>query len=138
MALAEVPQTSPIDRSPRRRAQRDLLDIVRPVHPLHEVVADREWVDEASCRGEDVFFEPFGERADARARRELEAFALCNTCTVRIPCRDAGRRNHENGIWGGEGEVDRALAGYPPRGIVRRDVAQARLVGLRRHGGDVR
>lgn len=88
------------------------------------------WASFASC-GEmgQLFFEPFGERPGARSRREAKAKAVCAQCPVQEICRDAGRQNHESGIWGGETEEERALAGYAPKSISRRSVAQARLVG---------
>ncbi len=43
-----------------------------------------------------------------------------------IPCRNAGRLNLEHGIWGGENDEERALAGYAPRSPSRRSVLQAR------------
>lgn len=92
-------------------------------HPLLDVVEDQQWIDFAICGSRlELFFEPFGERPTARARREARAKALCVQCPARHPCREAGRRNHESGIWGGETNEERAAAGYSPRGIVLRGV----------------
>ncbi len=100
-------------------------------HPLLAVVDDREWIGFAICRSRlDLFFEPFGERPSARARRESRAKAMCGQCPVLHPCRESARRNHESGIWGGETEEERARAGFPPRSIARRSVARARRDGL--------
>lgn len=115
-----------------RRRARDPLDVNRDVHPILAAIADRSWIDDAVCKGRsDLFFGPTGERPTARRRREHIAKALCAQCPVLEPCRASARRNHENGLWGGETEVERALAGHAPRGILRREVARARLVGLR-------
>ncbi|MDG2111300.1 MAG: WhiB family transcriptional regulator [Actinomycetota bacterium] len=95
--------------------------------PVFGAIEDREWVDFAICRTRGaLFFEPFGERPGPRRRREAVAKRLCSECPVHEVCLDAGRRNHESGIWGGETEEERALAGYPPRANVRRSVVAAR------------
>jgi WhiB family transcriptional regulator, redox-sensing transcriptional regulator len=71
------------------------------------------WVTRAACRGHgELFFSTVGERPEARARREERAKALCATCPSRQPCLWFGRLNHEYGIWGGENEIERVLAGY--------------------------
>lgn len=98
-----------------------------PEAALFLVIEDREWIDFAVCRDQGhLFFEPWGERRSARLRRESQAKRLCASCPVQAPCLDAGRRNHESGVWGGETEEERALAGYAPRGNARRAVAAAR------------
>lgn len=95
--------------------------------PVIGAVVDREWVDFAICRGKyHLFFEPFGERPGPRARREAKAKRLCAQCPVQAPCLEAGRRNHESGLWGGETEDARVRAGFPPRANVRRDLVAAR------------
>lgn len=61
------------------------------------------WMDDANCKGKtNLFFPAHRERAPQRAEREAKARALCEACTVRKECRDAGAANHEFGIWGGE------------------------------------
>jgi WhiB family redox-sensing transcriptional regulator len=90
--------------------------------PLAGVPGDRrdpdcppsdDWMRSAACVGRtDLFFPPYAERPQARVRREREAKALCDACTVRTSCRAWGRTNHEYGIWGGENEEERVLAGY--------------------------
>ncbi len=106
-------------------------------HPPTAVVDDRQWIEGALCRSHvDLFFGTFGERPGARARREAQAKALCALCPVSQPCREAGRRNHESGIWGGESEEERARAGFPPRSIARRAVARARRAGLSNRAPD--
>ena len=95
--------------------------------PVVGAIVDREWVDFAICRGRtDLFFEPFGERPGPRLRREAIAKHLCANCPVQDCCREAGRRNHESGLWGGETEEERTMAGYPPRANVRRSLIAAR------------
>lgn len=95
------------------------------------VIRAGEWTAFAACQElGHLFFEPFGERPGARQRREATAKSLCEECPVRSPCQEAGRQNHESGIWGGETEEDRALAGYAPRSISRRSVSDARRAGL--------
>ena len=95
--------------------------------PVADAIADRWWIDFAICRGKyDLFFEPFGERPGPRRRREAQAKLLCAQCPVQMNCLEAGRRNHESGLWGGETEEERVRAGFPPRANVRRDLVAAR------------
>ena len=71
------------------------------------------WTEPARCRGRtDLFFPPFHERPERRARREMEAKAVCDECPVLEPCRAWARENREYGFWGGESEEERAEAGY--------------------------
>lgn len=53
------------------------------------------WRNRAACRGHDtaLWFEP---------TRQAEGLAICATCPVQVPCRQAGR--HEEGVWGGVSE----------------------------------
>ena len=91
------------------------------------VINDRVWMEFALCRDKSgLFFEPPGERPQTRRKREARAIALCNQCPVQQCCLEAGRRNRETGIWGGESDEERALAGYTPRGLARRSVDEAR------------
>ena len=102
-----------------------------PHHPLISVIEDREWVDLAICRHQGgLFFEPFRERPADRRTRERDAKRLCARCPVQLACRDAGRRNHESGIWGGETEEERAIAGYPLRSVGRSSAATARRAAI--------
>lgn len=114
-------------RSPFRR-ECPLSSAARfPPKPVLGSVEDREWVDHAICRGDHhLFFEPFGERPGPRRRREAVAKQLCACCPVQLACMEAGRRNHESGIWGGETEDERVRAGFPPRANVRRSLIAAR------------
>lgn len=99
----------------------------RSTHPLAAVLEDRVWIEFAKChsRGE-LFFEPFREMPPERGLRVAAAKCLCAECPVSLQCRDAGRRNHELGIWGGETEEERAAAGFAMRTIVRHSVLDAR------------
>jgi WhiB family redox-sensing transcriptional regulator len=74
-----------------------------------------------------LFFAPFAERPEARARREAKARAICVNCPVVDPCRDYARDNRELGFWGGESEAERASAGFAPTTpiIGRRRVGQS-------------
>ena len=96
-------------------------------YPLTGCLDDRSWVDLAECRTETtLYFGPPGEQPGARRRREEKAKVECGGCAAQFACREAGRRNYEHGIWGGENDEERALAGYPPRRLVRRSVSAAR------------
>jgi WhiB family transcriptional regulator, redox-sensing transcriptional regulator len=80
--------------------------------PRREATDDR-WMADAACVGQtDLFFPVYAERPQARAKREQDASALCAACPVRVTCRQYGREQHEYGIWGGENEEERVLAGY--------------------------
>jgi WhiB family transcriptional regulator, redox-sensing transcriptional regulator len=80
--------------------------------PRREATDDR-WMAEAACVGmTDLFFPIYAERPQARAQRERDAAAVCETCSVQVTCREYGREHHEYGIWGGENEEQRVLAGY--------------------------
>lgn len=66
-------------------------------------------------RAPDLFLAPDGERTDSPAytHRVNAARALCIQCPIMIACRDLGRELHEPGVWGGETDEERAVAGYP-------------------------
>lgn len=87
---------------------------------------ERSFVELAVCRGRtSLFFPGHNERPSARARREARAKELCAGCPVAQSCRDYGRRHAEYGLWGGETEEERVLAGveltypYSPRTVQR-------------------
>ena len=74
---------------------------------------DYVWTGDAQCKGmTEVFFPPAAERPQARERREAKARSLCNACVVKDTCREFARNNHEYGLWGGENEEERHLAGF--------------------------
>jgi WhiB family redox-sensing transcriptional regulator len=72
-----------------------------------------DWQEYAACKGRlELFFGKVAERPQMRMRREQKARALCDTCVVRLPCRQFARDNREYGFWGGENEEERHMAGY--------------------------
>ena len=78
--------------------------------PLSSMI---DWTQFANCKGKTkLFFAPKAERPQARERREAKARSLCNACMVKETCREFARENHEYGLWGGENEEERHLAGY--------------------------
>lgn len=81
---------------------------------LVELVARPDWFDLAACRSEgpELWFGPDGyESSFHRDKREALALATCTRCPVRSECFTHGRREREQGIWGGETEIERARAG---------------------------
>lgn len=76
-----------------RLAPGDLADLLPP-RP--------EWHKQAACRGvgSDAFYPERGESTKA-------ARALCDRCTVRQPCHEAGLSEYE-GIWAGTSARARA------------------------------
>jgi WhiB family redox-sensing transcriptional regulator len=74
---------------------------------------DMSWTGRSACTGKaDLFFPPFAERPQTRIKREAKAKVICGGCPVQTDCRDYGRAHHEYGIWGGENEEERVLAGF--------------------------
>ena len=74
---------------------------------------DIDWTQFANCKGKThLFFAPKAERPQARARREAKARSLCSKCVVQETCKEFARVNHEYGLWGGESEEERHLAGF--------------------------
>lgn len=72
---------------------------------------DWKWQLRAACRGEDLvlFFGYEGERLPDRLAREQRATKVCDSCPVRLACREtAFVLKMENGVWGGLGEDERA------------------------------
>ncbi len=89
--------------------QDPILDDDGHIGPLGDI----DWTQFANCKGKlYLFFAPKAERPQARARREAKARSLCNQCIVQDTCREFARVNHEYGLWGGESEEERHLAGY--------------------------
>lgn len=71
------------------------------------------WQFDGLCRVRDVeqFFSPAGERASARAQRELRAKRVCADCPVLQQCRSHALDSREpHGVWGGMSETERAAA----------------------------
>jgi WhiB family redox-sensing transcriptional regulator len=87
-----------------------LDDLVDPAMPIGSLI---DWTQFANCKGKTkLFFAPKAERPQARERREAKAKSLCAGCNVKTPCKEFARNNHEYGLWGGENEEERHLAGY--------------------------
>jgi WhiB family redox-sensing transcriptional regulator len=98
--------------------------------PLELSPPNREaWMDHGVCRGHtELFFPPRAERPQARVRREAQARMLCRRCPVQQECRSYARTHHEYGLWGGESEEERHLAGFTvaaPIGVRARNVTVA-------------
>ncbi|MEM1333717.1 MAG: WhiB family transcriptional regulator [Actinomycetota bacterium] len=85
---------------------------------------EQQWRAHAACSGRiELFFGKPSERPEARVRREAKAKQLCAECPVILQCREASQSRAEYGLWGGESEEDRFLAGVPvgdPAGLRRR------------------
>jgi len=65
---------------------------------------DWDWQVIAACRGRDTstFYHPENERGPSRARREMQAKAVCASCPVIENClRWALRAREPYGVWGG-------------------------------------
>jgi WhiB family redox-sensing transcriptional regulator len=76
-------------------------------------IGDIDWTQFANCKGKThLYFAPKAERPQARARREAKARSLCDNCIVKQTCREFARINREYGLWGGESEEERHLAGF--------------------------
>jgi len=66
------------------------------------------WRDQALCLYVDpeLFF-PVGDKGPARTQAE-QAKRVCTECPVRVECLDWALQNGiDNGIWGGQDEVER-------------------------------
>lgn len=129
-ALAAVesasPTSAPIDvPSESHRFRNDVATHSESVGQGQMICAG-DWTAQAMCRGKTaIFFAPPGEREGRRKRREALACAYCAVCPVRDLCGAAGREGREHGIWGGENDEERAVAGFAPRSPHRRAIAQA-------------
>ncbi len=75
--------------------------------------AFRDWPGRAACRGPQmVVCSPpaTGEQRDERRRRETQAKAICEQCTVMGRCLEfAVARRETHGIWGGTSETERRV-----------------------------
>jgi WhiB family redox-sensing transcriptional regulator len=101
---------------------------------VERVAVDLSFVGRAGCAGRtDLFFPTYNERPTTRARREQRAKQLCARCPVQDACRAFARRHGEYGLWGGETDEERVLAGvrlrypYSPKTIKRE---RQRLAGV--------
>lgn len=90
--------------------------------PTRRVYEPMPWAAHARCRGDDanaLFFDGPNERPETRAARECFVVTeYCWACPVVVECRDYARRNREYGIWGGETEEERIVAGYIPKLLI--------------------
>ena len=65
---------------------------------------DWDWQAHAACRGCDtaMFYHPENERGPSRVKREMQAKAVCASCTVVESClRWALSAREPYGVWGG-------------------------------------
>lgn len=77
--------------------------------------SQQEWMSEAICSGQtELFFPPPAERPQSRLKREAAACEVCQQCPVMLECRTYARVHREHGLWGGETEEQRSLAGFTP------------------------
>ncbi len=98
-------------RPGRQRSQGDVMATVDV--SFSRAYSDDRWMDSAACQGlTHLFFPLTAERPQSRDRREALARSVCASCSVKIPCREFARENHEYGLWGGESEDERHEAGY--------------------------
>ena len=88
--------------------------------------ADFAFASGARCVGRtELFFPTYNERPTTRERRERRARQLCERCPAQEACRSFARRHGEYGVWGGETDEERVLAGvrlrypYSPKTIKR-------------------
>ncbi|SHG02504.1 WhiB family transcriptional regulator, redox-sensing transcriptional regulator [Jatrophihabitans endophyticus] len=75
---------------------------IRRLPELRE--GDWDWQMSAACRGQDTatFYHPENERGPSRARREMQAKAVCSGCPVVQSClRWALAAREPYGVWGG-------------------------------------
>lgn len=85
------------------------------------------WLAEAICGGHtDLFFDGPRETAKQKRDREARARVICGQCPVKEDCKQHGRDNEEHGIWGGETEHERFLAGYLNDPVLKRRMADRR------------
>lgn len=107
------------------------MDIEFETHPE----TDNAWKDAGLCNGmTHVFFGQASERPERRREREKLARSICGACPVMMECLFAGRLNNEHGIWGGENDEERALAGHTPRSPSRRSVIAAQKIASKTRG----
>lgn len=80
-----------------------------------------EWHDRAACRGlgPDLFFAGPGEPGNQVV---LGAKSVCESCPVRVECREAGRFE-KYGVWGGQTYDEQRKLRRAERQRVRRDAA---------------
>lgn len=81
----------------------------------------------AGCKNKTrLFFLNGDETASEKRRLIYSAKAVCRVCPVLEECRDYARANNELGIWGGETEEERFMAGYLNNPAVNKRLARMR------------
>ena len=86
-----------------------------------------EWMSQASCKNKTrLFFLSGDETAAERRRLTYSAKAICKSCPVLFDCREYARANNELGIWGGETEEERFMAGYLNNPAVNKRLSRMR------------
>lgn len=86
-----------------------------------------DWMAAAGCKNKTkLFFFSGDETAAERRKLVYSAKAICRACPVIDKCRDYARRNNELGIWGGETEEERFMAGYLNNPAVNKRLARMR------------
>ena len=86
-----------------------------------------EWMAQASCKNKTkLFFLNGTETAAEKRKLTYSAKAICRSCPVILDCRDYARANNELGIWGGETEEERFMAGYLNNPAVNKRLARMR------------
>ncbi len=79
------------------------------------------WMEQAVCKGKtSLFFMAIQENAATQRKREYSAKLVCKSCPVIDECKTHARENNELGVWGGETEQERFLAGYLNHPVVNK------------------
>ena len=90
------------------------------------------WSEHAACKGSlHIFYGEDNHQSEKRKIRVQKAKSICFICPVLKECRDYARSNAEFGIWGGEDEEERYLAGSPMPPYATASVAR-RLRNMRK------
>lgn len=86
------------------------------------------FVGERMCASKvDVFYATQKERPQRRVKREQMAKEICLSCVNTNVCRDYARETRESyGVWGGETEYERFMAGFSDYNPFRRQQKQSR------------
>lgn len=86
-----------------------------------------DWMAAAGCKNKTrLFFFSGDETAAERRKLVYSAKAICRSCPVIEKCRDHARANNELGIWGGETEEERFMAGFLNNPAVNKRLARMR------------
>lgn len=87
-----------------------------------------KFVGERMCANKvDVFYAIQKERPQRRVKREQMAKDICLSCANSDACREYARANRESfGVWGGETEYERFMAGFSENNPFRRQQRESR------------